>query len=248
MRLFHSTASPRFSRPLLLAVTILFVSSYATAGIINQFSGSDDGASTSGPWPVSTATQAMFLGAAGPTSLLTFETLPTGFYSPITNIPGNPGVTITLNGVNDGCNYSGVCNATYGNLYGFNVTAGGSQWLGDVIGTTTYAFAKPITAFGLWLTGVQTLFTTSFTLTFNDGSPQTLNLPINNNGGTSYFGFTDTASFSSLTITNTSNDAWGMDDVSYSTQVSTVPEPGTLMMFGSGVIGLAGLLRRKFHV
>jgi hypothetical protein len=44
-----------------------------------------------------------------------------------------------------------------------------------------------------------------------------------------------------------SDDAWGQDDVSYSSQ-STVPEPGTLMMFGSGVIGLAGLLRRKFHV
>ncbi len=27
---------------------------------------------------------------------------------------------------------------------------------------------------------------------------------------------------------------------------SPVPEPGSLMMFGSGVIGLAGLLRRKF--
>ncbi len=28
----------------------------------------------------------------------------------------------------------------------------------------------------------------------------------------------------------------------------SVPEPGTLVMFGSGVIGLAGLLRRKFNV
>ncbi len=29
---------------------------------------------------------------------------------------------------------------------------------------------------------------------------------------------------------------------------SSTPEPGTLVMFGSGVIGLAGLLRRKFSV
>src|SRR5271154_5835148 len=101
MRLFSSA---RLSRPLLVAVAVLFVSTYATAGIINQFSGSDDGASTSGPWPVSTATQAEFLAAAGPTSLLTFETLPTGFYSPITSIPGNPGVTITLSAPNLGCN------------------------------------------------------------------------------------------------------------------------------------------------
>ena len=29
---------------------------------------------------------------------------------------------------------------------------------------------------------------------------------------------------------------------------SPVPEPGTLMMFGSGVVGLAGLLRRKLYM
>jgi PEP-CTERM motif len=232
------------SRLLLLAAALLLTASYATAGIINQFSGSDDGASTSGPWPVSTATQAMFLASAGPTSTLTFESLALGYYTPIAAAPG---VTITLNATNDGCAYSGICNSTYGNLYGFNVTPGGSQWLGAPIGTTTYSFATPITAFGLWLTGVQTVFTTSFTLTFNDGTAQTLNLPINVNGGASYYGFTDSASFSSITITNLSDDAWGQDDVSYSSQ-STVPEPGSLMMFGSGVIGLAGLLRRRLNV
>jgi hypothetical protein len=31
-------------------------------------------------------------------------------------------------------------------------------------------------------------------------------------------------------------------------QVSTSPEPGTLVLFGSSVLGLAGLLRRKFNV
>jgi hypothetical protein len=129
-------------------------------------------------------------------------------------------------------------------VYGFNVTPGGSQWLGAPIGTTTYSFASPITAFGLWLTGVQTVFTTSFTLTFNDGTAQTLNLPINVDGGTTCYGFTDTAAFSSITITNLSDDAWGQDDVSYSSP-SSVPEPSSLLLLGSGVVGLAGLPRRK---
>ena len=233
------------SRVLLLAAAVLLAASYATAGTITSYTGSDDGASTSGPWPLSAAAQTAFLAAAGPTSTLTFESLALGYYTPIAAAPG---VTITLNAVNDGCAYSGICNTTLGNLYGFNVTPGGSQWLGAPIGTTTYSFATPITAFGLWLTGVQTVFTSSFTLTFNDGTAQTLNLPINVNGGASYYGFTDSASFSSITITNLSDDAWGQDDVSYSTQSSTVPEPGSLALFGSGVIGLAGLLRRKFHM
>jgi hypothetical protein len=30
--------------------------------------------------------------------------------------------------------------------------------------------------------------------------------------------------------------------------VTTAPEPGTLVMFGSGILGLAGLIRRKYNV
>jgi PEP-CTERM motif len=43
--------------------------------------------------------------------------------------------------------------------------------------------------------------------------------------------------------------AWldgGITSLSYNT--STVPEPGSMIMFGSGVVGLAGLLRRKLSL
>ena len=40
---------------------------------------------------------------------------------------------------------------------------------------------------------------------------------------------------------------WGLDDVVV-TNASTVPEPGSLMLLGSGILGLAGIARRKFNL
>ena len=239
MRFIDSPA--KLTRYLVVA-TIVLLASYAMAGTITPFTGSDDGASTTGPWPLSSAAQTAFLGAAGPTTTSNFQSLPTGVYTPFTLAPG---VTVSFNAPNFGDGFTGISDFTFGNLDGFCVSSPNcTQWFGSPSGTATYSFAKPITAFGLWLTGVQTVFTTSFTLTFNDGAAETLNLPINVNGGTTFYGFTDTATFSSITITNLSNDAWGQDVVSYSTQSST-PEPSSLLLLGSGALGLAGMIRRK---
>lgn len=38
------------------------------------------------------------------------------------------------------------------------------------------------------------------------------------------------------------------DDVTFGSATPGVPEPGTLAMFGSGVLGLAGIVRRKFRL
>ena len=65
----------------------------ANAGIVT-YSGTDDGAPTSGPFPNSTAAQATFEGAAaafGPLHTITFEGIPTG--DPHT-LNAAPGVTI----------------------------------------------------------------------------------------------------------------------------------------------------------
>jgi hypothetical protein len=43
--------------------------------------------------------------------------------------------------------------------------------------------------------------------------------------------------------TGTSGRWWLMDDFTYNQ--SATPEPGSLMLLGSGVVGLAGMLRRK---
>ena len=230
---------------LLTLCGVLTLSLIANAGTITTYSGQDDGASATGPWPLSAAAQASLLAAAGPTNTLTFESLTPGYSS---TIAAAPGVSITLTGLNYGPGFSGVTNITDGNLYGFNTTSGGSNWLGFAGGSATFNFASPVTAFGFYLTGVQLVFTSTIPVTFNDGTAEALLAPVNVNGGAAYFGFTDVGgSTSSITIADISNDAWGIDDVSYSAPVVT-PEPGTFMLIGSGLLALAGAIRRKIHV
>lgn len=39
---------------------------------------------------------------------------------------------------------------------------------------------------------------------------------------------------------------WGLDDIVVLNQQTPIPEPGTLVLFGTGLLGAAGALRRKF--
>ena len=242
--------SAKATRYFVIAAVVLFAS-YAVAGPI-IYSGQDDGTDNFGPWPNSAAAQAAFLAAAGllsPVSTMTFEPpVALGFYSPINN--AGPGVSIALNAPNFGDGFSGVSTTTFGGLYGFNTTPGGAQWLGFAGGTATFTFTNPTEYFGFWLTGLQTFFTSGETVSYNGADGQTLNIPINVNGGAQYFAFTDAGNpFTSVTINNlpTANgtDAWGIDDVSYNAGSTSTPEPSTLVLLGSGVLGMAGLIRRK---
>lgn len=213
------------------------------------FTGQDDGALTTGPFPNSSAAQTSFLAAAsafGPTHTITYESLATGYYSPIAAAPG---VSITLTGTNFGSGFSGISNTTIGNLYGFNTTAAGNQWLGFAGGSATFTFAAPTYSFGTFLTGLQTVFsgTNALQVTFNDGTSQLFTPAINVDGGAAYFGFTDTSPFSSLTLTNLTNDAWGIDDTTFNGRSTSVPEPGSLGLLGMGALltGVLMALRRR---
>jgi hypothetical protein len=232
-------------RMLLVGVVALVIVGPAKASPIVIFSGQDNGASTSGPFPLSTIAQTSFETAAtafGPLNTITYESLAVGYYSPIA---AGPGASITLTGPNGGNGFSGISNFTHGNLYGFNTTSGGSQWLGFTGGSATFTLATPTHSFGTFLTGLQTFFTHpgGLTFTFNDGTPETLTPPINANGGAEYFGFTDAAAFSSVTITNLSVDAWGIDDTTYN-HAALTPEPGTAVLWLTCIV-LGFLLRKR---
>lgn len=183
-------------------------------------------------------------GALGTLNTITFEDQPVGFNA---NFSAAPGVTVALNTPNFGAGFSGISNTTVGNLYGFNTTSGGSRWLGFTMGSATFHFADPTHSFGMYMTGLQTVLTTALTVNFTDQQSEVLTSPVNTNGGAQYFGFTDPgASISSITITDLSNDAWGIDDVTYNdSPVDPVPEPGTLMLLGAGFLGLAVFGKRS---
>lgn len=76
--------------------------------------------------------------------------------------------------------------------------------------------------------------------TENDDSP-----------GLRFFGIIDTNPITQITLKETvprssQYDAWGLDDVRYgSISVTPVPEPSTIILLGSGLLGLIGYGRKK---
>lgn len=238
-----------------LTITIIAAAYLATsAQAVTVFSGQDDGVAIGGPYTNSAAAEAAFLVAAGGFGTLTTETFETralGYYSPIAINGG----TLTYVAPDFGPGLSGVSNVTSGNLFGFNVTNGGSQWFGFPSflpsGAATFTFTGPTRSFGFYTTGVQTTFTAAITVSLIDGSHMSFDLPLNVNGGVSYFGVVDDIPFLSVSIVNTSqpgqSDAWGIDDISYNTSLVPEPESWALLVLGFGLIG-ATLRRRKVVV
>ena len=68
--------------------------------------------------------------------------------------------------------------------------------------------------------------------------------------GWTQFTLTDTATSTTTRLEFTfRNDPgyWFLDNLSATTQGGTTPEPGTFVLFGSGLLGVAGVIRRKFR-
>lgn len=225
---------------------IAAVAASPAAAVTLVFNGQDDGASELGPWPNSAAAEAAFKAAAatyGSVKTETLESAVVGTMSPLVLAD----LVINTAAPNFGLGYSGINNTTLGGLYGFNVTAGGSQWYGfpNFVATDAmFTFNSPTNSIGLWITGIQNDVTTSIVVELIDGSQESFNLPLNGQGGAQFFGAVSDVAFTKVLALQTSNpgfsDLFGIDDISY----NVVPEPATWTMLIAG-FGLVGFAARR---
>jgi hypothetical protein len=134
-------------------------------------------------------------------------------------------------------------NSGCGALCGFNTTPGGAFFRLLVGGTATFTFATPIDAFGTYITGLQTDLVPQETLTFNDGSTQTIDTPTATGGGGAFMGFTDFGKSIVSVSYNATNDIVALDDVLF--ESTAVPEPATLTILASVLLGFGAIRLRR---
>lgn len=200
-----------------------------------------DIANSTDPRPNSDAMAASFDAAAaglGPLAVIDFESAPVGVFNNLAVAPG-----VTMDGIDISSNDQEIRNAPVGppdGLFGYNTTAGGTQFVGMLAGDLTFTFSTPIQSFGAYISGTQLAFNT---ITFFDGSTQVIPVPLPSAtaGGVTFVGFTDAGQqISSVTISSI-GDLLGVDDVRF----GVVPEPGTSVLAVIGLVGLIAIGRRR---
>lgn len=218
----------------LLAVLVPFAVAVATATPANAavvtYLGVDNSVTNFSQMTNAQAAAANFDAAVSGATTITFET------------PVPSGVSIT------GGSIINSSNSPCGTLCGFNTTPGGAYFYSLYGGTSTFTFTTPISAFGMYITGLQTGFVGPETLTFSDGSSQTLTISNATSGAGAFLGFTDFGKMITSLTYNASNDIIAFDDVQFAS-AAAVPEPSILPLFGLGIgligMGLVTARRRK---
>ena len=109
--------------------------------------------------------------------------------------------------------------------------------------TMMFTFPSPITAFGISINTFDTS-TGGYTATDNLGNVILSSYdPFPGFTTGEFVGYNSTIPFTSVTIAAPGGFSYTLDDLAYGT---TVPEPSSLLLLGSGVFGLSGMFRRKW--
>jgi hypothetical protein len=207
-------------RHFLFAAAIVFAlgtAERAHAAVVT-FTGADNSVSSLAQMTNSVAAAGSFDAAAPGLSIITFDSAPPSGVS----VSGGSITSVS------GC----------GALCGFNTTPGGSNFYSVDGGTATFTFSSAINAFGMYVTGLQTDSVPQETLTFTDGSSQTINTPTSTGGGGAFIGFTDLGKLISSVSYNATDDIVALDDVKFGSVTTAVPEASTWAMM---ILGFAGI-------
>ena len=221
-----------FKSLLVLSSVLAAMSAQAS---LTVYQGFDLGANSGDARPNADAAAAAFDGAAGTTTLYDFENAPVGQFSSLSISPGG-----TLTGTDINNSNQEVRNSTYGtpdNIWGYNTTAGGSQFGSFFGGWMKVTFSTAVTSFGAYLSGLQVFGNVTFEL--GDGSTQAV--AVSNDG--SHGGVEFVGGISSLGIKSVHFD--GSYDIAAIDDIRTgepVPEPATMAALG---LGLAAVARRR---
>jgi len=112
----------------------------------------------------------------------------------------------------------------------------------------TVSFANSVQAVGMDL-GIQNTWNdpslaVTFTLSNGDVINTTAPLLMNTSNTLSFFGFSSDFTFTSVNI-NGLSEGVAFDNFTYASATSSVPEPATMLLFGLGLVGLAGMRRKR---